>query len=186
MTKSHILIYVLAVLGITISAYLYTSTVEAPHGLTYEEDVVEVIPEVTPDNSPAPTPPQAEVKVEDTNENSSARESLIDRTWLWSYTEDAAGQKIFTPKQKNAFRMQFTDLQMSSATDCNTIGGSYDIVGSRLSFGPLMSTLMYCEGSEESTYSASLGAVTSYEISKDKLLLKNHDGETMVFVSLEL
>jgi heat shock protein HslJ len=191
MTKSHILLYALTVLGITIGAYLYTSTVEAPHGLTIEETNGSA-PEL-PDKLDTPTPtapevPKASAPEEQTSRSPTNTPSLkiIDRTWQWSYNRNAAGQKIFIPKRSEAFRMQFASGRMSSATDCNTVGGVYTISGDSLSFGPLMSTLMFCEGSEELEYHTSLGLVSGFEINDSELYLKNDQGEVMVFVAIEL
>ena len=187
MTKSHIFIYALTVLGITIGAYLYTSTVEAPHGLTYQEaplapsgsDVVET-------REPTPLPEVTEV-TETTVPTDVAvvHDDLTAKSWTWIYTEDVSGNIKFTPKRSEAFKMQFTEDRMSSATDCNTMGGSFIVEGQNLSFGPLMSTLMYCDGSDEAVYSLSLGSTSSYEIKEEKLRLTNTVGEVMVFTATE-
>jgi len=46
----------------------------------------------------------------------------------------------------------------------------------------MMSTLMYCEGSQESIYTEMLSQAISYDISDNKELLLNlKDGSTMLF-----
>jgi heat shock protein HslJ len=58
---------------------------------------------------------------------------------------------------------------------CNTFGGSYDLTGSsHLSFGPIMSTKMYCgEGKSENVFFGLLSRTDSYLINGDTLFLRN-------------
>lgn len=197
MTKSHILLYALAVLGITISAYLYTSIAEAPHGLTLSEEsqVVEALdtPKQNDSAFEASASPTLPVASEEESDEPvllpvlppvQSAASLENTTWQWLHITDRAGTITFTPKRPEAFKMQFTSTRMSSATDCNTLGGSYQVVGSELTFGPLMSTLMYCDGSDEATYSAALGSASGFEIAGNQLLLLTTEGTILVFVSI--
>lgn len=42
--------------------------------------------------------------------------------------------------------IKFEDGQMSGNMGCNGFGGEYELKGNTLTFGPVMSTLMFCEG----------------------------------------
>ena len=58
---------------------------------------------------------------------------------------------------------------------CNSFGGSYDISdSSHLTFGPIMSTKMYCDNAKfENIFFNILGRTDSYLISGDTLFLRN-------------
>ena len=58
---------------------------------------------------------------------------------------------------------------------CNVFGGSYDLAdSSHLSFGPIMSTKMYCEDAPfENTFFKFLDRTDSYLINGDTLFLRN-------------
>lgn len=58
---------------------------------------------------------------------------------------------------------------------CNTFGGSYDITdSSHLSFGPIMSTKMYCDDAKfENVFFNLLSRTDSYLINGDTLFLRN-------------
>ncbi|MEP6627517.1 MAG: META domain-containing protein [Ginsengibacter sp.] len=58
---------------------------------------------------------------------------------------------------------------------CNSFGGSYEFSdGSHLSFGPIMSTKMYCEDAKfENTFFNILSKTDNYLISGDTLFLRN-------------
>jgi heat shock protein HslJ len=66
------------------------------------------------------------------------------------------------------------DGQASGAAGCNTFSGDYSIDGDALSFGPIRSTMMICEGEKattEASYLASLPLVASYSVDGETLSL---------------
>jgi heat shock protein HslJ len=78
-------------------------------------------------------------------------EELATGTWVWE--KMAMDGKTVAPKKPGVFTLTFTpDGRVSGTTDCNSFGGSYTAEDGTLSFGPLMSTKMYCEGSQEQLY----------------------------------
>jgi heat shock protein HslJ len=180
MTKSQTFYYIGAVILITLAAYLYTSVVEAPHA---------------PDNQEVETINESTNLVEESTSTISSTEnqlakptttipiSLIGTSWRWLRTENATGTIASEPKSDKLFILRFGEANsMGSKTDCNTIGGSYEITGDQLTFGPLMSTLMFCENSKETEYSAALAQVNSYFLVDNTLRLILDDGGTMFFV----
>ncbi len=112
-----------------------------------------------------------------TTEATSTTESLIAS---WKVVSSTLPD--FTPDDFSDFGLTFsTDGTVAGATDCNSVGGNYTVEGDKLTFGPLMQTEMYCEGSFEQPFTAFLSAVASYSISEDALVLTAEDGETMMF-----
>jgi heat shock protein HslJ len=88
--------------------------------------------------------------------------ALSQKSWQWIRTNFTDG-RVFVPTEKDAFVMTFTDDgTMSATTDCNGVSGSYTAVGDSLVFGPLATTLMYCDGSEEGVFNELLGQVSTY------------------------
>ncbi|NTV22530.1 MAG: META domain-containing protein [Candidatus Yonathbacteria bacterium] len=97
--------------------------------------------------------------------------SLVGKTWMWTHTTYADGH-VVTPQALNRFGLTFgTDGHVSIATDCNSMGGAYTVRGSTMTFSEMISTLMYCEGSQESDFSAMLGQVVSFAIQNGELSL---------------
>ena len=94
-------------------------------------------------------------------EADTARMTLPMQAWTWVRSE---GEGVtVTPKQEGRFTITFKeDQSVSVTTDCNGMGGTYTTKGSTLTFGPMMSTLMYCEGSQEGEFGAMLGKVHGY------------------------
>ena len=67
---------------------------------------------------------------------------------------------------------------------CNTFSGSYTVDGSNLTFGPLASTKMACEGAKGTLETAFLGAIqatTTYEITDAGELKLTSGATTLTF-----
>lgn len=75
------------------------------------------------------------------------------------------------------------DGTFSGTTDCNRVGGSYEVNGNKITFENMMSTLMYCEGSQESDFTKMLGETESYLFtSKGELILNlKFDSGSVIF-----
>lgn len=111
-----------------------------------------------------------------------SRMTLEMTTWNWIKTTYTDGKNI-SPKQEGKFTLTFKDGQVSIGTDCNNMRGSYSAKGTMLEFGPLMSTRMYCEGSQETEFSVMLAEVSDYRFSsRGELILELKEGKgSMVF-----
>lgn len=101
-----------------------------------------------------------------------ARMSLGMKTWVWQSALYNDGRKL-TPKRVGAFTLTFkNDGTFSAATDCNGVGGKYTATGTTLAFEQMMSTLMYCDGSQEKDFQSILSGTAGYHFtSKGELIL---------------
>jgi heat shock protein HslJ/membrane-bound inhibitor of C-type lysozyme len=111
---------------------------------------------------------------------------LSESVWIWNSTEighPSQPDKIITPNKSDAFTIKFnTDKTLTGTTDCNNFSGTYsfDSMG-QVDIGPLMATLMYCEGSQEQEFLESIkdGKITYYG---DSFQLSNYSsGRTVYF-----
>lgn len=105
------------------------------------------------------------------------------QTWHWTSTTYTNSQTVI-PKISNKFALTFTlPNRFSASTDCNGVGGEYSVTGSTIVFTKMMSTMMYCQDSQEQVFSGMLGDVKSYHFtSKGELIfdLKTNGGQ-MIF-----
>lgn len=108
--------------------------------------------------------------------------SLTMKAWNWVSLTDVAGN-VTKPQTEGKFILTFKDNKNFSArTDCNGVGGEYVAADSKITFERMMSTLMYCDGSQEQIFSGMLGAAQSYKFtSKGELVFSLKDGGTGVF-----
>lgn len=103
--------------------------------------------------------------------------------WTWTstiYNDDTT----VTPKKEKAFTITFKgDSTFSVTTDCNGMGGTYEVSGNKITFSQMMSTLMYCNDSQENDFRKMLGGVESYHFtSKGELVFGlNFDSGSSIF-----
>ncbi len=93
------------------------------------------------------------------------------QAWKWINTTYNDGT-VITPRTPNKFTLSFNGTStFSAATDCNGVGGEYAASGTSITFTRMMSTLMYCENSQEGDYAKMFSAVRSYHFtSKGELI----------------
>ncbi len=102
--------------------------------------------------------------------------------WRWIKATTREGD--ITPNKADKFTLTFNkDGTFSASTDCNGIGGEYVAGKSSLSFDKMMSTLMYCDGSQERVFSDFLTNTEGFVFtSKGELILTlKNDGGTVIF-----
>lgn len=105
-------------------------------------------------------------------------------TWIWQKTI-MSDDTIIIPKKTGAFTLYFnSNGSVSGKTDCNSFSGSYKIGSDGIiTFGPMASTLMYCEGSQESLFTKAINNSSRYMIdsSGNLVLLLTYDSGSVLF-----
>ena len=91
-----------------------------------------------------------------------------------------------TPRHGNqgVFTLDFDQHgSVNIGTDCNDMSAAFELSGNQLVFGPIATTLMYCEGSQEQEFVEYLDDVQSYYITDDNelALMFPYDTGAMVF-----
>ena len=108
--------------------------------------------------------------------------SLGMKTWNWVNTVYNNGSSTVPKTQK--FTLSFkADNTFSASTDCNGVGGEYTVKGNTIILSRMISTMMYCDGSQEQEFSGALSQVQSYSFtSKGELVLSlKMDSGRMIF-----
>ena len=78
------------------------------------------------------------------------------------------------------------DGKIEGNVGCNGFGGDYTVEGNMITFGPIVSTLMFCEGSvgdQETTTLNVLAETVSYTIEGDTLTITSSDGSSVIVLS---
>ena len=109
--------------------------------------------------------------------------TLTMQKWNWVntiYNNDTT----VAPKIAKKFTITFNNNgNFSASTDCNSIGGKYTVSGTKITLNKMMSTMMYCEGSQEQDFTKMISEVQSYMFnSKGELvLILSYDSGSMIF-----
>lgn len=111
------------------------------------------------------------------------RMTLGMQKWTWISTLYNNDTKV-VPKKEKAFTITFkNDGVFSATTDCNGVGGKYEVKDNKITFNQMMSTLMYCDASQEGDFRKMLNEVQNYHFtSKGELVFSlNFDSGSFIF-----
>jgi heat shock protein HslJ len=101
----------------------------------------------------------------------------------WRYVSGSNADSAIALVNENEYALTFAgDGSVSGDTDCNGFGGTYTATDATLTFSDFMSTLMYCEGSSEQTFTAFFGGQTlTIDTLTDTTLTLSTDTLTLQF-----
>jgi heat shock protein HslJ/membrane-bound inhibitor of C-type lysozyme len=107
--------------------------------------------------------------------------TALDTKWFWK--QAMLGGEVVTAAQPEEFAITFmTDGQVVGDTDCNGFGGSYTRENDTFILGEFMSTLMFCEDSQEDVFRGFFTTpITIESVSETKMMLRNGAGDTAEF-----
>jgi len=78
------------------------------------------------------------------------------------------------------------DGTVSGNVGCNGFGGDYQVDGSAITFGPIVSTLMFCEGPVGEQESATLAVfveTAGFQVNGETLTITSADGSSVVVLA---
>jgi heat shock protein HslJ len=110
-----------------------------------------------------------------------AHMSLTMKSWVWQKT--ITPTETILPIKPGVFALAFSrDGTFGMKTDCNGGGGEYVVDTRRLTLSNMISTMMFCEGSQESIYRDALSRATEYVFtSRGQLLIRTSTQEEIYF-----
>jgi len=111
-----------------------------------------------------------------------AKPSITDRDWSLVSIGDRTDPSGMDGKPLT-LRLDSATSHASGYAGCNQYGGSYTLAGDKLTFGPTMSTKMFCEPTQqlEDAFLGALGVVATWELADDTLVLKSDGMPDMRF-----
>lgn len=112
------------------------------------------------------------------------RMTLTMQSWTWVRALYNDG-RVIAPKQPGKFTLTFSEGgRFSATTDCNRMGGAYAVEpDGKIAFSDIVSTQMFCEGSQEGEFATLLQNIQTYHFtSKGELILGiKFDSGTVLF-----
>lgn len=110
--------------------------------------------------------------------------SIISQKWIWDKTV-MSDDKVITANKPGVFSITLnTDGNVAGTTDCNGFFASY-AVGSDgvIKFDQMGSTMMFCEGSQESLFMSDIARANRYMLdsSGNLVLLLPYDSGSIMF-----
>lgn len=102
---------------------------------------------------------------------------LTDTRWVAFELE---GQSLDPDRKRPYLILKTQDTRVQGFGGCNTISGTYESSGKKLTFGQMISTRMFCEDAKdlEPQFLKVLGVVTGYSIHEHELTF--YSGDTII------
>lgn len=104
----------------------------------------------------------------------------------WKLVSYGSGLEQKTAAPEVDTSIEFKDGQMGGNVGCNGFGGDYAVDGDTITFGPIMSTMMFCEGpvgEQEMGTLAVLQEKTTFVLDGNTLTITSADGNTVVVLA---
>lgn len=100
--------------------------------------------------------------------------------WLWEETIYADNTQV-KPQVSDSFILVLNDDGTVTAdTDCNNMFGNFTVAqGAKIDFPATASTIMYCEGSQETEFAKILDKADNYFFEEDTLMITWEDNEAV-------
>lgn len=162
-----ILIFLSAIVLLVIIAGIYK------FNFTDDDIIIPIVEDKTETNQSVEKEKLPPLVVKDFEGEANPEMMKLDMTkWNWIktvYSDD----KIVTPLKEKKFTLTFkNDNTFSATTDCNGVGGEYKTNDKNITFDKMVSTMMYCDGSQEAEFTKMLNETQSYMFtSKGELIL---------------
>lgn len=136
------------------------------------------VSEIVPDLEVSETPHVSPILENDKSDND------LTGTWMWLETRHSDG-KVVTPNKEGVFSIAIdaSGKRIVGTTDCNGFFGQFTLNGNNsITVGPLASTLMYCDGSQEGEFSKAVSDATSYSFTSESRLVLSGPASVVTFV----
>jgi len=80
--------------------------------------------------------------------------------------------------------IEFKDGRMNGNVGCNGFGGDYSVNGDTIIFGPVMSTMMFCDAvaDQESTTLAAMQEKANFALDGNTLTITSADGSSSIML----
>ncbi len=113
--------------------------------------------------------------------NSTSQNLMINDIWVLQSLE---GENISKSEFPNEFpRLEFYDSEkrITGFTGCNNLSGTYKTNNNEISFSPLMTTKMFCQGVKENEFLQAMNGINKYKIENLKLYLYKDENLKLIF-----
>jgi heat shock protein HslJ len=110
--------------------------------------------------------------------------ATIQGQWKLVSHGSAASQTPAAPDAETS--IEFLDGQLSGNVGCNGFGGEYEVDGDVIKFGPVMSTMMFCEGpvgEQEMGTIAVFQESATFVLDGDTLTITSADGSSVIVLA---
>lgn len=117
--------------------------------------------------------------------NKESVNTLLHDIWILESIEGKTYSRVENQNLHPTIEIYLAEERFGGNTGCNNMNGKVNVNGSKISFSNIVSTKMFCDGVDETSFISALEKANSYKIEKMRLFLYEYEKEILVFKKID-
>src|SRR5512139_2319717 len=117
--------------------------------------------------------------------NKKSADTLLHDIWVLESIDGKAYSRTENQNLHPTIEIYLAEERFSGNTGCNNMSGKLTVDGSSISFSDIVTTKMFCDGVDETSFLTDLEKANKYKIEKMRLYLFEDEKEILVFKKID-
>lgn len=117
--------------------------------------------------------------------NKESADTLLHDIWVLESIDGQTYSRAENQSLHPTVEIYLAEERFSGNTGCNNMNGKLTVDGSSISFSDIVTTKMFCDGVDETSFLTNLEKANNYKIEKMRLYLFEDEKEILVFKKID-
>jgi heat shock protein HslJ len=117
--------------------------------------------------------------------NKESVNTLLHDIWALESIEGKTYSRVENQNLHPTVEIYLAEERFNGNTGCNNMSGKITVNGSKISFTNIITTKMFCDGVDETSFISALEKANNYKIEKMRLYLYDDDRELLVLRKID-
>jgi heat shock protein HslJ len=117
--------------------------------------------------------------------NKESVNTLLHDIWVLESIESKTYSRAENQNLHPTVEIYLAEERFNGNTGCNNMSGKITVNGSKISFTNIITTKMFCDGVDETSFISALEKANNYKIEKMRLYLYDDDRELLVLRKID-
>lgn len=117
--------------------------------------------------------------------NKESADTMLHDIWVLESIDGQTYSRAENQSLHPTVEIYLAEERFSGNTGCNNMNGKLTVDGSSISFSDIVTTKMFCDGVDETSFLTNLEKANNYKIEKMRLYLFEDEKEILVFKKID-
>jgi heat shock protein HslJ len=117
--------------------------------------------------------------------NKESVNTLLHDIWVLESIEGKTYSRVENQDLHPTIEIYLAEERFNGNTGCNNMNGKVTMNGNEISFSNIVTTKMFCDGVDETSFISALEKANNYKIEKMRLYLYENEKEILVFKKID-
>jgi heat shock protein HslJ len=117
--------------------------------------------------------------------NKESVNTLLHDIWVLESIEGKTYSRAENQNLHPTIEIYLAEERFNGNTGCNNMSGEVTVNGSKITFSNIVTTKMFCEGVDETSFISALEKANNYKIEKMRLHLNEYEKEILVLKKID-